>query len=123
MKPTPQCSNSACLERQREYILAKPAKDAADADATAAARAKMEAEAEEFPIHGDNEWNISVVDDSGVAGKDVGSLDTLPEGLTHELPSADGYSQLPASEETSNHQLDDLDQLRKQFEALIAQNS
>ena len=39
---------------QKEYILAKPARDAS-------ARAKMEAEAQsatECPIHADNEWNI-----------------------------------------------------------------
>jgi len=38
---------------QEEYMLAKPARDAA-------AKAKMEAEvpAEEVPLHNDNEWNI-----------------------------------------------------------------
>ncbi|CAA2955459.1 ubiquitin-like modifier-activating enzyme 5 [Olea europaea subsp. europaea] len=53
MKPNPQCSNSACLERQKEYALAKPARDAA-------AKAKMEAEApsETKCLHEDNEWNI-----------------------------------------------------------------
>ncbi|KAJ0111810.1 hypothetical protein Patl1_01215 [Pistacia atlantica] len=60
MKPNPQCSNAACLERQEEYTLAKPARDAA-------AKAKMEAEAlsaTECQLHADNEWNISIVDDS-----------------------------------------------------------
>ena len=80
MKPNPQCSNAACLERQvterffclsrhlgfllmlewiialqKRYILAKPARDAA-------AKAKMEAEASaaaaDVPLHVDNEWNI-----------------------------------------------------------------
>lgn len=88
MKPNPQCSNSACLERQvkdfdwftalqlficnecyvkpgilrraligflllqKEYILAKPARDAA-------AREKMSAEVlTEGPLHEENEWNI-----------------------------------------------------------------
>ncbi|XP_027120022.1 ubiquitin-like modifier-activating enzyme 5 [Coffea arabica] len=118
MKPNPQCSNSACLERQKEYILAKPARDAS-------ARAKMEAEAQsatECPIHADNEWNISVVDDSEVAGPDVRSSGILPDGLTHELPSADGFSNLPVSGEGSNL-LDDLDELRKQLEALNADKS
>lgn len=39
---------------QKEYMLAKPARDAA-------AKAKMETEsslAEEIPLHVDNEWNI-----------------------------------------------------------------
>jgi ubiquitin-like modifier-activating enzyme 5 len=60
MRPNPQCSNVACLERQKEYMLAKPERDAA-------AKAKMEADAsttiDEGPLHDDNEWNISVVDD------------------------------------------------------------
>ncbi|KAF5730951.1 NAD(P)-binding Rossmann-fold superfamily protein [Tripterygium wilfordii] len=58
MRPNPQCSNAACLERQKEYILAKPSRDAA-------AKAKMEAEAlsaeEEEALHADNEWNIRCV--------------------------------------------------------------
>ncbi|KAI3717818.1 hypothetical protein L1987_69673 [Smallanthus sonchifolius] len=53
MKPNPQCSNGPCLERQKEYMLIKPARDAA-------AKAKMEEELStiEIPIHDDNEWNI-----------------------------------------------------------------
>ncbi|KAL3506921.1 hypothetical protein ACH5RR_032303 [Cinchona calisaya] len=118
MKPNPQCSNSACLKRQEEFILAKPARDAA-------ARTKIEAEAlssTESPVHADNEWNISVVDDSEFGVTNTGSSDVLPEGLAHELPSADGYENLPASEETSNP-LDDLDDLRKQLETLNAEKS
>uniref|UniRef100_A0A2P2JK31 Ubiquitin-like modifier-activating enzyme 5 n=1 Tax=Rhizophora mucronata TaxID=61149 RepID=A0A2P2JK31_RHIMU len=60
MRPNPQCSNAACLERQKEYILGKPARDAE-------AKAKMEAAtllANEGPLHADNEWNISILDDS-----------------------------------------------------------
>lgn len=44
---------------QEEYILAKPARDAA-------AKAKMEAEAlstGEGPLHDDNEWNIRSLND------------------------------------------------------------
>ncbi|KAJ6888900.1 hypothetical protein NC652_029866 [Populus alba x Populus x berolinensis] len=51
MRPNPQCSNAACLERQKEYLLEKPARDAA-------IRAKMEAEALLVPegqLHADNE--------------------------------------------------------------------
>ncbi|KAK4569048.1 hypothetical protein RGQ29_004447 [Quercus rubra] len=113
MKPNPQCSNVACLERQQEYIVAKPARDAA-------LKAKMEAEAllvPEFPLHADNEWSISVVDDSGLDSMDATSSDTLPEGLVRELPSADKSQELPTSEAplTSN---DDLEDLRRQLEAL-----
>ncbi|KAK7824200.1 ubiquitin-like modifier-activating enzyme 5 [Quercus suber] len=113
MKPNPQCSNVACLERQQEYIVAKPARDAA-------LKAKMEAEVllvPEFALHADNEWSISVVDDSGLDSMDATSSDTLPEGLVRELPSADKSQELQTSEAplTSN---DDLEDLRRQLEAL-----
>ncbi|KAK6129789.1 hypothetical protein DH2020_036463 [Rehmannia glutinosa] len=112
MKPNPQCSNAACLERQKEYILAKPARDAA-------ARAKMEAEELVEPecLHEDNEWSISVVDDSDVQGPNGSSSGVLPEGLVHELPSADEFQKPSVSEEISTD-IDDLEDLRKQLEAL-----
>lgn len=112
MKPNPQCSNSACLERQREYILAKPARDAA-------AKEKFEAEAKheiEIPIHADNEWNISVVHDSDVPISEVTSGD-IPAGLTRELPSADEFQDVQASTESSDP-ADDLEELRRQLDAL-----
>lgn len=114
MKPNPQCSNAACLERQKEYIRAKPARDAA------AARTKMEAEEVLEPecLHEDNEWNISVVDDSDVQSS-ASNSGTLPEGLVHELPSADEFQTQPASEETTET-VTDLDDLRRQLEALNA---
>ncbi|KAK6920510.1 THIF-type NAD/FAD binding fold [Dillenia turbinata] len=115
MKPNPQCSNAACLERQKVYILAKPARDAA-------AKAKMEAEswsAAEFPLHADNEWNICVVDDSEADKSDAKSPDFLPEGLMRELPTADDFQKPPVSEPTVSSN-DDLDELRKQLEALNA---
>ncbi|XP_034673969.1 ubiquitin-like modifier-activating enzyme 5 [Vitis riparia] len=115
MRPNPQCSNASCLERQKEYLLAKPARDAA-------AKAKMEAEAlvvVECPIHVDNEWNISVVDDSELDRTDGRSSDALPEGLTHELPTADEFEKQPTPETTFNS-VDDLDDLRRQLDALNA---
>ncbi|KAA8540678.1 hypothetical protein F0562_024403 [Nyssa sinensis] len=115
MKPNPQCSNVACVDRQREYLLVKPARDAA-------AKAKIEAEAlsaTEFPLHDDNEWNISVVDDSELDKTDVRSLDALPDGLVRELPNADEFQKLPVPLETANS-IDDLDDLRRQLEALSA---
>ncbi|CAN1318288.1 Ubiquitin-like modifier-activating enzyme 5 [Linum perenne] len=117
MKPNPHCSNGACLERQKEYLVLKPERDAA-------ARAKMEAEASlapEGPLHDDNEWNISVVDDDDVetnAGASSGG-DALPEGLTRELPSADEF-QKPLATEPSATNADDLEELKKQLEALNA---
>ncbi|KAL2321681.1 hypothetical protein Fmac_026060 [Flemingia macrophylla] len=112
MKPNPQCSNVACLKRQEEYMLAKPTRDAA-------AKAKMEAEApstEEGPLHQDNEWNISVVDDIELDGPDTRSSDVLPEGLTHELPAADEFHE--ATVGTPVGDTDDLEDLRKQLEAI-----
>ncbi|XP_044504129.1 ubiquitin-like modifier-activating enzyme 5 [Mangifera indica] len=115
MKPNPQCSNGACLERQKEYILAKPARDAA-------AKAKMEAEAlsaTECPLHADNEWDICIIDDSEQDRMDGTSTDALPEGLTRELPSADEFqkSSTPGTMDTS---VDDLELLRRQLDALNA---
>ncbi|KAK9108487.1 hypothetical protein Syun_024498 [Stephania yunnanensis] len=142
MKPNPQCSNSACLERQKEFALAKPARDAI-------AKAKMEAEASslaECPVHEDNEWNISVVADSNVESTAVhGSsgaisysspsyyvsgmiflittgamhLSALPAGLVHELPRADEFTSSPVTEEASTS-VEDLEELRRQLEALNA---
>ncbi|XP_023542677.1 ubiquitin-like modifier-activating enzyme 5 [Cucurbita pepo subsp. pepo] len=112
MRPNPQCSNVACLERQKEYIIAKPARDAA-------AKAKMEAEAltvEEIPLHADNEWNISVVDDVEIEIMGATSSDALPEGLVRELPNAD--EQHPPPTESTAPFLDDLEDLKRQLEAL-----
>ncbi|KAL5717575.1 hypothetical protein ACHQM5_010558 [Ranunculus cassubicifolius] len=117
MKPNPQCSNVACLERQKEYALVKPARDAE-------AKAKMELEASietESSIHLDNEWNISVVDDDNELEKtNVSTIpDTLPDGLVRELPIADEY-QKPVVGETGATSLDDLEELRKQLDAMFS---
>ncbi|RDX84586.1 Ubiquitin-like modifier-activating enzyme 5 [Mucuna pruriens] len=112
MKPNPQCSNVACLKRQEEFMLVKPERDAA-------AKAKMEAEGlstEEGPLHQDNEWNISVADDFELDGPDTRSSDVLPEGLTHELPSADEFHE--ATLDTPVVDNDDLEDLRRQLEAI-----
>ncbi|GJY16389.1 ubiquitin-like modifier-activating enzyme 5 [Tanacetum coccineum] len=83
--------------------------------------AKMEEElsAIEIPIHADNEWNISVVDDDEVDVINGQSSDALPEGLVRELPSADVYQQPTVSKETVDT-LDDLEDLKRQLEALNA---
>lgn len=47
----------------------------------------------------------------------VFTLGAIPEGLVHELPSADAFEKPPASEETTAP-IDDLDDLRRQLEAL-----
>lgn len=115
MRPNPQCLNSACLERQKEYAQAKPARDAL-------AKAKMEAEAAvsyEGPLHIDNEWNISVVDDSEPISNASKSSDALPEGLVHELPTADKLRE-PQLVLESSIVTDDLEDLQRQLDALNA---
>ncbi|KAL5543921.1 hypothetical protein UlMin_007705 [Ulmus minor] len=114
MRPNPQCSNVACLQRQKEYLLVKPTRDAA-------AKAKLEAEtssASECPLHDDNEWNISVVDESELEKAGAKSSDALPEGLTRELPSADEFQTQPTPETPGSSSIDDLEDLRRQLEAL-----
>lgn len=114
MRPNPQCSNNACIERQKEYLQTKPARDAA-------AKAKLEAESSknEGPLHMDNEWNISVVDDSEMDTlNSCGVSGALPEGLIHELPTAEKYHESLATEEKTVE--DDLEELQRQLDALNA---
>ncbi|ONK56168.1 uncharacterized protein A4U43_C10F4840 [Asparagus officinalis] len=109
MRPNPQCSNSACLERQKEYAQEKPVRDAL-------AKAKIEAEAsvnDESPLHIDNEWNISVVDDedntkTSASKRSCGSLVLMKLtrwhldfsslahlSLAHRCPSRRSYPRAP----------------------------
>ncbi|XP_078156402.1 NAD(P)-binding Rossmann-fold superfamily protein [Carex rostrata] len=114
MKPNPQCSNAACVDRQKEYMESKPARDAA-------AKAKTEAEVSsviEEPLHLDNEWNISIVDDSDAGSSAAASTSSiLPEGLVHELPTADKYSEQVGPTVTDGID-DDLEELQRQLDAL-----
>ncbi|THU69858.1 hypothetical protein C4D60_Mb08t18840 [Musa balbisiana] len=115
MRPNPQCSNNACIERQKEYLQTKPARDAA-------AKAKLEAESSktEGPLHMDNEWNISVVDDSEMDTlNSCGVSGALPEGLIHELPTAEKYHESLVTEEAKTVE-DDLEELQRQLDALNA---
>ncbi|KAF3785227.1 Ubiquitin-like modifier-activating enzyme 5 [Nymphaea thermarum] len=115
MRPNTQCSNAACLERQKVYAQMKPIRDAE-------AKAMMEAQAlsDEGPLHVDNEWNISVVDDDGVEVSQVcRTTDALPDGLARELPDADDFhDDLPTSTTASTSF--DLEDLQKQLDALNA---
>lgn len=118
MKPNPQCVNSACLERQKEYLLEKPARDAL-------AKAKIEAEASpenEIQLHTDNDWHISVLDDSeSKTSNDSKYSDKLPKGLTRELPSADEHLEEATLGDTSiSADETDLEELQRQLDALNA---
>ncbi|XP_011624890.1 ubiquitin-like modifier-activating enzyme 5 isoform X2 [Amborella trichopoda] len=116
LRPNPQCSNSVCLERQKEYIKMKPVRDVA-------AKAKMEAEAsnsEEASLHADNEWSISVIDDCNLDNTITGrDSESLPEGLARELPDADDLQRPQTTEDTVAF-TGDLEDLQKQLDALNA---
>lgn len=119
MRPNPQCSNQACLDRQTEYLDKKPVRDAAEA-AAEAARAESEASSS-IPLHSDNVWNISVVEDDEPASSagTAKQAESLPEGLFWELPDADVMDKSIISEEliTENGDLNDL---QRQLDALNA---
>ncbi|XP_024531735.1 ubiquitin-like modifier-activating enzyme 5 isoform X1 [Selaginella moellendorffii] len=121
MKPNTQCTNAACVERQHEYVKKKPERDAL-------ARAKAEADRavqDVAPLHEDNEWNITVMDDDD--DKDV-FLDAqttpnsqiLPEGFLRELPDADdAFRKLDeAFVGGAAAQDNDLEELERQLQAL-----
>ncbi|CAM6009778.1 unnamed protein product [Sphagnum balticum] len=125
LRPNPQCANLACRQRQGEYEAAKPARDLAE-------RAKAETDAAEaalaskVPVHDENEWNISLVDDDegvaplGVVAGQQGSAGHLPEGLLRELPDAEVFDEAAQTEEAFVKPEGDLDDLQKQLEALNA---
>ncbi|KAL3682170.1 hypothetical protein R1sor_000192 [Riccia sorocarpa] len=126
MKPNPQCTNNACLQRQREYEATKPARDAA-AKAEAERLAAEEAEAASVSLHEDNEWNICLLDDE--EPKDVrervpdipSSSGNLPQGLFRELPDSEVLDKSVISSSESFVDPDgDLEDLQRQLEALNA---
>ncbi|CAN6464771.1 unnamed protein product [Victoria cruziana] len=115
MLPNTQCSNAACLERQKEYAKLKPIRDAE-------AKATMEAQelSDEGPLHVDNEWNISVVDDNEMEVPQVcRNIDCLPDGLARELPHADDFHHDLTASTTASASCD-LEDLQKQLDALNA---
>lgn len=119
MRPNPQCSNQACLDRQKEYTEKKPQRDVEKA-AAEAARAELEASSS-IPLHSDNVWDISVIEDDEptlLAGTSK-QTERLPEGLVRELPDADVVDKSVTSEELMAEN-GDLDDLQRQLDALNA---
>ncbi|CAJ1943614.1 unnamed protein product, partial [Sphenostylis stenocarpa] len=57
-----------------------------------------------------------VVDDVQLDDPDTRSSDVLPEGLTHELPSADEFDKATLEAPVADN--DDLEDLRRQLEAI-----
>eukprot|EP00250_Pteridium_aquilinum_P009058 c18413_g1_i1 orf=693-1997(-) len=119
MHPNLQCSNQACQNRQKEYLDQKPARDAAKA-AAESARAELEASSS-IPLHSDNVWNISVVEDDEPASSagTANQAESLPDGLFWELPDADAMDKSIQSGDliTEDGGLDDL---QRQLDALNA---
>lgn len=122
MRPNPQCSNSACLQRQQEFADTKPARDAV-ARLQAEQDAAAEAEAARLPLHEDNEWSITLIADDQfedpIRTIDIAaSSSSLPEGLFRELPDSDWRDGATSNSSTFVNVEDDLDELQKQLQAL-----
>ncbi|GJQ68078.1 hypothetical protein Trydic_g10690 [Trypoxylus dichotomus] len=74
MKPNPNCEDSYCRKRQEEYA-AKPKPE----------KQTTSKKEEEKPVHEDNEWGISLVDESAIPVEEACSLG---EGISYayEVP-------------------------------------
>ena len=80
MMPNPHCTNTLCLQRQKEYQdRPTPVEEAVEAEP-------------EGPLHEENEWNITCDDDEGnevPVEENSGAQEEesqLPQGLKFELP-------------------------------------
>eukprot|EP00475_Leptophrys_vorax_P032070 TRINITY_DN49127_c0_g1_i2.p1 TRINITY_DN49127_c0_g1~~TRINITY_DN49127_c0_g1_i2.p1 ORF type:complete len:434 (-),score=29.43 TRINITY_DN49127_c0_g1_i2:121-1326(-) len=126
MLPNPQCSNDACRKRQAEYEADRPKREAAEAAAKAAAE-EEERQKEAVPLHSENEWSISVVDDEADAtplstetGSQAGSKEALPEGLLRSMPdSSDAPPSASADEVVSVPDNVDISDLQSQLASLM----
>lgn len=91
MRPNPDCSDSFCHRRQQEVILRKAAEAASGA-------AVIEKVADVVVTHEDNEWGISVVDESETR-QDFGCL--VAPGLRYAY-AGNRSSSAPAETEEAN---------------------
>ncbi|CAI5993024.1 unnamed protein product [Closterium sp. NIES-65] len=111
MLPNPHCSNDMCCKRQAEYEADRPRREAAEA-AAAAAAAEEEKLKEAVPVHAENEWSISVVEDDVPASASStaasappaavpssSQAEQLPEGLLRSLPQADEVAASASAED------------------------
>ncbi|KAJ8926838.1 hypothetical protein NQ314_020688 [Rhamnusium bicolor] len=99
LKPNPNCDDLNCRKRQKEFEL-KPKPEVA-----------VEAKEEEKPVHEDNEWGISLVEES-VDERDV----TVSEGVTLAYTFPDQSSIEECQEATSNDV--SLDELMAQMKSI-----
>ncbi|CAI5994187.1 unnamed protein product [Closterium sp. NIES-64] len=116
MLPNPHCSNDMCCKRQAEYEADRPRREAAEA-AAAAAAAEEEKLKEAVPVHAENEWSISVVEDDvpasasstaasapPAAAPSSSQAEQLPEGLLRSLPQADEVAASASAEDVVTNQ-------------------
>ena len=121
----PGCSNSLCCKLQVKYAEEKKQRQLAKEKEALAA-----AQEDEGPLHEENEWSISVVDDEVEEGKggeeeekqqpEMSNVD-LAEGIEFSMPKADVIDEKTLEEnavETNDDE--DVDELRAQLEALNA---
>ncbi|KAJ1526080.1 hypothetical protein ONE63_009245 [Megalurothrips usitatus] len=92
LKPNPACDDSFCLERQKEFA-AKPKPEVVEVSPVV-----------EEVVHEDNEWGISLVDETPADAVEV--TQSKPVGLAHgvdvayELPAAESGSSGPTVQDT-----------------------
>lgn len=110
MKPNPNCDDTFCLQRQKEF-LANMANNVKQTDI-------VETNDDNVITHEDNEWNISVVDQSedNVENVEVGS------GIkyAYELPTTNKFDQIidDNNGQTSTNDNVSLEELMKQMKSL-----
>jgi len=121
IQPNPGCSNNLCCKLQVKYADSRKQR-VLDKEKAATAQ-----EEDAGPLHEDNEWSISVVDDDApeeVAesedAKPAGDLN-LAEGIEFSMPKADVIDQKTLEENAvETNEEEDVDDLRAQLEALNA---
>jgi len=121
IQPNPGCSNARCCKLQVKYEEKRKQRKLD--------KEKGEAVEEDMgPLHEDNEWSISVVEDDGPqqegAGEEQGAATSeanLADGIEFSMPKADVIDEKTLEEnavETNDDE--DVDELRAQLEALNA---
>ncbi len=132
IKPNTHCTNALCRQRQAEWAVGAPAREAAAAAAAAEAAA---AEAAAGPLHEANEWGIEVVADAG--SEEAGSTSAaslaatpaapaqqdgqaLPEGLQFSMPAGGSVNAAALAAEAVEQTEAGVDDLMAQLEQLSA---
>lgn len=95
LKPNPNCEDSNCRQRQKEYA-EKPKPEVAE-----------EAKEDDQPLHEDNEWGISLVDESLDTGADKIKV---AEGvqLAYTIPKDDSIDECQEATSSKEVSLDEL---------------